>query len=107
MLFVVDSVDTKRFQEAKDALQRVLSHRELAGAPLLIAANKQDRDSSTSAARVADMLDVSTLASSRPSRVQPVSAITGEGVREAVTWMVDEIQKSSRAVTIRQRANKA
>ena len=36
-------------------------------------------------------------------RVQDVSAISGEGLREALQWLVDEIRRSDRAVLLRQR----
>lgn len=105
ILFVVDSADSNRFQEAKDALERVLSHKELAGAPLLVAANKQDKNSSVSGDVIADQLGVAN-SHSRPCRVQPVSAFTGEGVRDGVSWIVEEIKKSHRTAVLRKRAIK-
>ncbi|KAK9805211.1 hypothetical protein WJX72_006284 [[Myrmecia] bisecta] len=42
ILFVIDAAAPARFDEAKDALESILGHRELFGAPLLVFANKQD-----------------------------------------------------------------
>ena len=36
-------------------------------------------------------------------RVQDVSAVSGEGLREGLQWVVDEVRRSDRAVLLRQR----
>ena len=36
-------------------------------------------------------------------RVQDVSALTGDGLRDGLQWLVDKIRKSDRAVLLRQR----
>jgi ADP-ribosylation factor related protein 1 len=92
-----------RFEEAKDALERALSSRDLYGAPLLVLANKQDVDSSRPTAEITQQLGLGKL-DTRPCRVQPTCAYTGEGMREGLGWLVDEIRRSSRASLLRQRA---
>ncbi|XP_077642740.1 ADP-ribosylation factor-like protein 13A [Lonchura striata] len=42
LLFVLDSGDPARMEEARKVLSRVLSHPEVSGKPLLLLANKQD-----------------------------------------------------------------
>ncbi|XP_031449789.1 ADP-ribosylation factor-like protein 13A [Phasianus colchicus] len=42
LLFVLDSSDLARMEEARKALSRVLSHPDVSGKPLLLLANKQD-----------------------------------------------------------------
>mmetsp|Transcript_16221 Transcript_16221/g.25187 ORF Transcript_16221/g.25187 Transcript_16221/m.25187 type:complete len:147 (+) Transcript_16221:270-710(+) len=42
LIFMVDSADSERFEEAKDELQRILKVDELADTPILILANKND-----------------------------------------------------------------
>mmetsp|Transcript_15626 Transcript_15626/g.30237 ORF Transcript_15626/g.30237 Transcript_15626/m.30237 type:complete len:233 (+) Transcript_15626:391-1089(+) len=42
LVFVLDSADTDRFEEAKAAMESLVDHPELAGVPLLVCANKQD-----------------------------------------------------------------
>ncbi|OXB79455.1 UNVERIFIED_CONTAM: hypothetical protein H355_008350 [Colinus virginianus] len=42
LLFVLDSSDLVRMEEARKALSRVLSHPDVSGKPLLLLANKQD-----------------------------------------------------------------
>jgi signal recognition particle receptor subunit beta len=41
-IFVVDSADRRRFEEASEELHRLMLEHDLAGRPLLIFANKQD-----------------------------------------------------------------
>ena len=41
IIFVVDSIDAKRFELAKEELSRLLAHDELRGIPVLVYANKQ------------------------------------------------------------------
>ncbi|NXU07585.1 AR13A protein, partial [Buphagus erythrorhynchus] len=42
LLFVLDSGDLARMEEARKVLSRVLSHPDVSGKPLLLLANKQD-----------------------------------------------------------------
>lgn len=42
ILFVVDSTDTERLDEAQDLLEELLCHEELTGTPVVVVANKQD-----------------------------------------------------------------
>ncbi|NXK83817.1 AR13A protein, partial [Amazona guildingii] len=42
LLFVLDSSDLARMEEARKVLSRVLSHPDVSGKPLLLLANKQD-----------------------------------------------------------------
>ena len=43
------------------------------------------------------------LSGGRLRRVQDVSALTGDGLRAGLQWLVDQIRKSDRAVLLRQR----
>lgn len=42
LVYVIDSADTKRVKEAGEELDKLLQEKELAVAPVLIFANKQD-----------------------------------------------------------------
>ncbi|NWR29241.1 AR13A protein, partial [Tachuris rubrigastra] len=42
LLFVLDSSDLARMEEARKVLNRILSHPDISGKPLLLLANKQD-----------------------------------------------------------------
>lgn len=41
-MFVVDSADKERLDEAQDLLEELLCHEELTGTPVVVVANKQD-----------------------------------------------------------------
>jgi len=45
LVYVVDSTDQKRMEESRAELEKLMSHKELVDAPLLIFANKQDIES--------------------------------------------------------------
>ncbi|KAJ8364222.1 hypothetical protein SKAU_G00130530 [Synaphobranchus kaupii] len=53
VIFVVDSSDVQRMTETKDTLANVLKHPRIMGKPVLLLANKQDRDG---ALREADVI---------------------------------------------------
>ena len=66
-----------RFEEAKAALDSIVAHRDLAGVPLLIMANKQDRVEARESDDIARMLNMEEAeAMGRPCRTQAVSALT-------------------------------
>mmetsp|Transcript_15304 Transcript_15304/g.46235 ORF Transcript_15304/g.46235 Transcript_15304/m.46235 type:complete len:200 (-) Transcript_15304:1184-1783(-) len=102
LVFVVDSADEARLDEAKAALEHALTSSELFGAPLLVVANKQDKEDAVSVTVISDHLGETSLRSHRPCRIQPASAYTGEGIAEGLQWLIQEIKRSQRAVLLRQ-----
>lgn len=87
-------------------LDRVLGSRDLFDAPLLVLANKVDVLDSWSSAEIQEHLGIGEL-DSRPTRVMPASAIKGDGISESIRWLLMEVQKSSRATRLRQRATRS
>ncbi len=47
VIFIVDSSEPERFDEAKEAFDKMIQNRALEGVPLLVIANKQDLDVSS------------------------------------------------------------
>ena len=90
-------------EEAKDALDKALGTRELFGAPLLVLANKQDKEGALPASEITQSLGLGKL-DTRACRVQPVSMLNGNGIREAIRWLVEEIGESDRVLMLRKRA---
>lgn len=95
VVYVVDASNENRLYESKMALDKVLGSRALFGAPLLVLANKQDVSSALSADEVADHLGIGRL-DSRPCKVLPVSAFSGQGIREGVQWLVEVSKRTPR-----------
>jgi len=91
IVFVIDSADPERLletAEVKIALEEVVKNEEVEGVPVLVLANKQDREESIEIAKVKEVvLGILVGLSARDSRVLPVSALEGRGVREAVEWL--------------------
>ena len=81
-----------RLEECRKALEGVLSNKDTLGVPLLVLANKQDREDCVETVRIKEGLvrrvfEGERGAGVRDSRVLPISALKGTGVREAVEWV--------------------
>jgi ADP-ribosylation factor-like protein 2 len=92
IIWVVDSVDVWRLEECKNQLRDLLQQEKLAGASLLIFANKQDLTGALSLQGISEHLNLSGEdISGRHFNVFACSAITGEGLAQGFTWIVDDI----------------
>jgi ADP-ribosylation factor protein 1 len=85
LIFVVDSNDRDRINEARDELHRMLNEDELRDAALLIFANKQDLPNAMGAADITDKLNLNTLRN-RQWKLQSTCATTAEGLYEGLDW---------------------
>lgn len=121
LIWVVDSSDMTRLPLVQQELQTVLRQERLAGATLLIFANKQDVSGSLSSDEIAKELeliitsqsashmegindineeddtgkekddDIKTNVSTRHWAIIPCSAVTGEGLEKGIDWLVEDI----------------
>jgi ADP-ribosylation factor related protein 1 len=88
----LNSSHTGRLDECARVLESVLQHADAAGVPLLVLANKQDREDCVEVVRIKEGLVRKVFEGEkgggvRDSRVLPVSALKGTGVKEAVEWV--------------------
>ena len=107
-MFIVDSADSSRIDEAKATLVEVTNHDKLKGVPLLCLANKQDKaealsiqDPKTAISAVRGLLEgvmgrlacvqelsrlfeFERLFSDRPFHVHPCCALQGQGLEAGV-----------------------
>lgn len=97
-----------RLDECAAVLESVLQNSETAGVPILVLANKQDREDSVEVVRIKEGLVRKVFEGQqgdqiRDSRVLPISALMGTGVREAVEWVRTRMQwnKESRPPVMR------
>lgn len=86
-----------RLQECRLVLEDVLQHEETEGVPLLVLANKQDREDCVETVKIKEGLVRKVFegekgGSVRDSRVLPCSALTGSGVKEAVDWLCSRVK---------------
>ncbi|KAG7331485.1 hypothetical protein KOW79_005454 [Hemibagrus wyckioides] len=89
IIYVVDSVDVDRLEEAKTELHKVTKFAENQGTPLLVIANKQDLPRSLPVADIEKQLALNELTPSTAYHVQPACAIIGEGLHEGMDKLVN------------------
>lgn len=92
IVFVIDSCDTERLVECKEVLTKIVTDDKLVGVPVLMLANKQDLnvENKMDIAKFKDFFNpIAELLNAQDSKVMPISALTGEGVKEAVQWIRD------------------
>lgn len=89
IVYVVDSVDDERMEEAKVELIRTVKQPDNAGIPILVLANKQDLPAAKDPVEVARLLGLSEL--SQGWHVQPACAIIGDGLEEGLEKLYDMI----------------
>lgn len=91
IIYVVDSTDTERMGISKTELLSMLEEDELKKAILLVFANKQDLPGALTAAQVSEALGLSAL-KSRTWSIFKTSAVKGEGLDEAMEWLVNALK---------------
>lgn len=84
--------DIGRLDECRLVLESVISQQDMVGVPILVLANKQDREDCVETVKIKEGLvrmvfEGEKGGAVRDSRVLPISALRGEGVREAVEWV--------------------
>mmetsp|Transcript_11736 Transcript_11736/g.29739 ORF Transcript_11736/g.29739 Transcript_11736/m.29739 type:complete len:234 (+) Transcript_11736:186-887(+) len=111
IIWVVDSGDRHRLKLVKEELDTVLEQERLAGASLLVLANKSDLEGSLGPEAIARALELGNKSfamssgespmedfeglqpshSSRHWTIRASSAVTGEGLAESIDWLVRDI----------------
>ncbi|KAI1835449.1 hypothetical protein DTO027I6_2830 [Penicillium roqueforti] len=86
-----------RLDECRQVLESVLQNADVAGVPILVLANKQDREDCVEVVRIKEGLvrkvfEGETGSGVRDSRVLPVSALLGSGVQAAVEWVQSRVK---------------
>lgn len=92
LIFVVDSNDRERVEEARDELSKMLQEDELRDACLLIFSNKQDLPNAMSTAEISEKLGLNSLRS-RTWYIQATCAVQGQGLYEGLDWLSNELSK--------------
>lgn len=90
LVWVVDSADRLRMSDCKEELFGLLTEDRLAGASLLIFANKQDIKGALSIQEIHEALSLGSIKTHR-YKVLPCSAMTGENLVEGFDWIVNDI----------------
>ncbi|KAK9459666.1 ADP-ribosylation factor family-domain-containing protein [Lipomyces oligophaga] len=95
IVFVVDSTDRARIEECRHTLQTVITDEDTEGIPVLMLANKQDRDDSLEVEDIKEIFNrIAENLGARDSRVLPISALKGTGVTEAADWLTVRLARN-------------
>ncbi|VVC92306.1 unnamed protein product [Leptidea sinapis] len=97
VVWVVDSADWRRLGDCAKELHTLLREERLAGATLLVFANKSDLPGALTVEEIKEALDLDNI-KSHHWRIVPSSAVTGENLLDGVDWMLDDI--ASRIFTL-------
>ncbi|XP_069761142.1 ADP-ribosylation factor 1-like [Narcine bancroftii] len=89
LIFVVDSNDRERINEAKEELVRMLMEEDLKDAALLVFANKQDLPNAMNAAEVTDKLGLHQI-TRRHWFIQASCASSGDGLFQGLDWLTSQ-----------------
>lgn len=91
IVYVVDSADRERFEEAsKELWKYVLDNPKVDQIPILVLANKQDLEKSASAGEVARGLNLHKVVT-HSYAIVPTSAKTGFNIEEGLEWLRQRI----------------
>lgn len=106
IVFVVDSVDVERMEEAKMELMRTAKSPDNSQVPILILANKQDLPGARDPKEIEKHLGLHELGTGHLYHVQPACAITGEGLDDGLDALYDMIQKRKKNAKMARNKNK-
>ncbi|KAL9571036.1 hypothetical protein ACKAV7_004828 [Fusarium commune] len=92
LIWVVDATDRLRIQDCRDELQGLLLEERLAGASLLVFANKTDVEGCMTEEEILSELQLESIRTHR-WHILPCSAITGTNLKEGLSWVVEDAKK--------------
>jgi len=93
LIFVVDSNDKERIEEAASELNKMVNEDELKDAVILVFANKQDLPNAFNVSDLTEKLGLSNYRG-RKWYVQSAVATQGNGLYEGLDWLSGELLKS-------------
>lgn len=91
VVFVVDSNDMDRMDQARDELHRAMNDIELRGKPLLVMCNKQDLPNAQSPDVISENLELASLRKNQICKAVGCCATTGEGLQQGLGWICDTL----------------
>ena len=91
IIFVIDSSDRERINEAKDEINNALRADNLQNAYLLVLANKQDLPNAMSPREVSEALELNKLKNAK-WHCQGCCATTRDGMFEGFEWLSEKLR---------------
>ena len=93
IIYVLDSSDLERINEAKETLEAVINNEELKNVPVLVFANKMDV-SPLKPKEIVEKLGLHKMR--REWQLQPCCGLNGEGLVEGFEWLNKETKKAKK-----------
>uniref|UniRef100_A0A915IA76 ADP-ribosylation factor-like protein 2 n=1 Tax=Romanomermis culicivorax TaxID=13658 RepID=A0A915IA76_ROMCU len=95
LIWVIDSADRQRLEDCKNELQKLLVEERLAGATLLVLANKQDLPGALHINQIRENLELDAI-KSHNWRIFATSALKNDerlnaNVLEAIDWLIGDV----------------
>jgi len=91
LIYVIDSSDRNRIEDAQEELSKMMKEEELHDAALLVFANKQDLPNSMTTAEITEKLGLHAVRN-RDWFVQSACATSGDGLYEGLDWLSRALQ---------------
>lgn len=108
IIFVVDSSDFSRFNEARMVLEDILSNDKIVKKPLLVLANKQDNENALDEIDIIEYLNIEQLVNKQkcPTLVQSCSATEKNskldpGTQKGYDWLLSNIIRNYDVLNVR------
>ncbi|KAL6781677.1 hypothetical protein ACKKBF_B09030 [Auxenochlorella protothecoides x Auxenochlorella symbiontica] len=97
VIVVIDSTDRARMGIARQELANILASPQLAGACILVFANKQDLPEAMSVQELSETLDLVSI-KDHNWHVQASCAVSGEGLKEGLQWIARHIKAQNTSI---------
>lgn len=91
LVFVVDSNDRERMDEAAETMHDILREPDMEGVAVLVLANKQDLPHALNTAQMVDQLRLHAVR--QPWFVQAACASSGDGIYDGLDWLAKNFKK--------------
>ncbi|EAS05364.1 ADP-ribosylation factor(Arf)/Arf-like (Arl) small GTPase family protein (macronuclear) [Tetrahymena thermophila SB210] len=95
LIYVLDSTDLERMDDAKQALEMVLSSSDMTGIPVLILANKQDV-ATMNVSEIQNKIQLHTIKGIGEWFIQGCCALNGEGLFDGLYWLLKVLNKQQK-----------
>ncbi|XP_033737260.1 ADP-ribosylation factor-like [Pecten maximus] len=101
VVFVVDSNDKERTEQAQKELHAIIKEDSVKEVIIVIMANKQDLPGSMTPEEVHEKLDVDSICKTHTCKVFGTSATTGEGLYDMLDWLVEAVNTKQATAILR------
>lgn len=91
LIWVIDSSDADRLRDCRAELHGLLKEDRLAGASLLVMANKQDIPGALGIVEIEEFLGISEIKRTRHCAIVPCSAFSKDSITDGFHWIIHDI----------------